>query len=243
MSLHTARVAPEKRLHRPPAAVQFSGGRGEDVSQRIGAIETEYMGHRFRSRIEARWAVAFDAIGIRWAYESQGFEGGGARWLPDFYLPDCQCWVEVKGLDIVPPSDRAKMLAVLGSGAVPDYLGSIDYGSPNCGVALLGDIPADDHGHYFFPMLRHSLSMGHLWDTSAFACNRGEDSYRLVAASPGLIGIMMGYSRPIQADASVDAAWSTKPFYLGHIAAYPRVRSAFNAARSARFEHGERGGR
>lgn len=29
----------------------------------IKAIETEYDGHKFRSRLEARWAVFFNAIG------------------------------------------------------------------------------------------------------------------------------------------------------------------------------------
>lgn len=33
------------------------------VSNDIKAIETEYDGHRFRSRLEARWAVFFNAIG------------------------------------------------------------------------------------------------------------------------------------------------------------------------------------
>ena len=40
----------------------------------IAAIQTRYAGCRFRSRIEARWAVFFDALGIRWEYEPQGFD-------------------------------------------------------------------------------------------------------------------------------------------------------------------------
>lgn len=28
------------------------------------AIETRYKGYRFRSRLEARWAVFFDALGL-----------------------------------------------------------------------------------------------------------------------------------------------------------------------------------
>ena len=32
----------------------------------IKAIETRYNGYRFRSRTEARWAVFFDAFGIRY---------------------------------------------------------------------------------------------------------------------------------------------------------------------------------
>ena len=60
------------------------------------AIPTKYRGCRFRSRLEARWAVLFDQIGIGWLYEPQGFSIGGQRYLPDFLL-ECGTWVEVKG--------------------------------------------------------------------------------------------------------------------------------------------------
>lgn len=64
----------------------------------IKAIETQYKGYRFRSRLEARWAVFFDALGVRWEYEKEGFElGDGIRYLPDFWLPDMDLWIEVKG--------------------------------------------------------------------------------------------------------------------------------------------------
>ncbi len=63
----------------------------------IKAIETQYKGYRFRSRLEARWAVALDALGMRWRYESEGFEvAPGCRYLPDFYLPDWDIYLEVK---------------------------------------------------------------------------------------------------------------------------------------------------
>ena len=39
----------------------------------IKAIETYYKGYRFRSRLEARWAVFFDAAGIKYEYEPEGF--------------------------------------------------------------------------------------------------------------------------------------------------------------------------
>ena len=38
----------------------------------IKAIETVYKGYRFRSRLEARWAVFFDALGIHYRYELEG---------------------------------------------------------------------------------------------------------------------------------------------------------------------------
>ena len=37
-------------------------------------IETIYNGYRFRSRLEARWAVFFDACRIKYQYEPEGFE-------------------------------------------------------------------------------------------------------------------------------------------------------------------------
>ncbi|MEU9797075.1 hypothetical protein AB0E27_42150 [Streptomyces sparsogenes] len=67
----------------------------------IRAIETSYAGHRFRSRLEARWAVFFDKMGIRWEYEPQGYAVGPDSerkpYLPDFWLPKEKLWVEVKG--------------------------------------------------------------------------------------------------------------------------------------------------
>lgn len=66
----------------------------------IKAIETEYRGYRFRSRLEARWAVFFDTLGIKWEYETEGFENEhGDRYLPDFYLRDFDIWCEVKPND------------------------------------------------------------------------------------------------------------------------------------------------
>lgn len=63
------------------------------------AIETVYKGYRFRSRLEARWAVFFDKFGIEWIYEPEGFDLGEIGWyLPDFYLPETQWFVEVKGI-------------------------------------------------------------------------------------------------------------------------------------------------
>ena len=52
-------------------------------------IETEYKGYRFRSRLEARWAVFFDACGVRWEYEPEGYVlTDGQYYLPDFLLHD-----------------------------------------------------------------------------------------------------------------------------------------------------------
>lgn len=70
----------------------------------IKPIETEYKGYRFRSRLEARWAVFFDAIGAEWEYEPEGFElSDGTKYLPDFLLKNVrgrgtkEIYVEIKG--------------------------------------------------------------------------------------------------------------------------------------------------
>lgn len=50
-------------------------------------IETKYKGYKFRSRLEARWAVFFEGMGLDWTYEPEGFElPSGAWYLPDFFV-------------------------------------------------------------------------------------------------------------------------------------------------------------
>lgn len=57
------------------------------MSKSIKPIETTYNGYRFRSRLEARWAVFFDTLGIVYEYEPEGFElESGKRYLPDFLV-------------------------------------------------------------------------------------------------------------------------------------------------------------
>lgn len=60
------------------------------------AIETTYQGYRFRSRLEARWAVFFNALGVAWVYEEQGFALRSGLYLPDFFLPEYRLYVEIK---------------------------------------------------------------------------------------------------------------------------------------------------
>lgn len=68
------------------------------------AIPTRYKGYNFRSRLEARWAVFFDALGIKWEYEPEGYElSDGTRYLPDFRLnlpSGLTTWIEVKPIFI-----------------------------------------------------------------------------------------------------------------------------------------------
>lgn len=87
----------------------------------IKAIPTEYNGHLFRSRLEARWAVFFDACGVEWEYEPEGYDlGDGVRYLPDFLLHGVEgraggdLYVEVKGRMTPFDAEKIKRFAVAG---------------------------------------------------------------------------------------------------------------------------------
>lgn len=65
----------------------------------IKAIPTIYNGQKYRSKLEAEYAKGMDEEGIKFLYEPEGFEfSDGTRYLPDFYLPDYDIFVEVKGV-------------------------------------------------------------------------------------------------------------------------------------------------
>jgi hypothetical protein len=79
----------------------------------LKAIDTAYKGYLFRSRLEARWAVFFDALGLKWEYEVEGYDLDGVWYLPDFLVKTPQgadMWVEVKREDVVtdPKFERFK---------------------------------------------------------------------------------------------------------------------------------------
>lgn len=203
----------------------------------IKAIETHYGGHHFRSRLEARWAVFFDHMGIRWQYELEGFEVRGVyaeppyrRYLPDFYLPATATWVEVKG-------DENKLnfnlLADLidWGGALPGVENSR---GGEAGLLLLGDIPRTHGKTPVHPLLQHSKG----------GC------VRLAAFKRG--GLVT-YDAPETVD-YFDSSWggdqntyewaaTTRKYHTGTWAVVgdgdPEVVAALRAARSARFEHGE----
>ena len=73
------------------------------VDKSIVPIPTRYSGYHFRSRLEARWAVVFDALGVEWEYEKEGYETPYGWYLPDFWIP-IKTWedgygyfIEIKG--------------------------------------------------------------------------------------------------------------------------------------------------
>lgn len=76
---------------------------------------TVYKGIQFRSRLESRWAIFFDTLQIKWIYEPRSIFiecddrvkdvcpcepqncPGYIYYTPDFYLPDFDQNVEIKG--------------------------------------------------------------------------------------------------------------------------------------------------
>ena len=121
--------------------------------QDIASIPTQYNGTLFRSRLEARWAVFFDLMRIKWEYEPQCFEQDDGdcviQYLPDFYLTELECWVEVKATqnNLNADWDR-KMRSIL------DYFPSPIYETLDAswrGFIILGSIPMGDQTPYSFP--------------------------------------------------------------------------------------------
>jgi hypothetical protein len=113
----------------------------------IKAIETVYNGYRFRSRLEARWAVFFDTLGVKYEYEPEGFElPDGERYLPDFkvskvyspHYPPASCWIEIKGpmpeheellkLRQFVETAKTNMILVIGTPDIPKTMNGDPYG-------------------------------------------------------------------------------------------------------------------
>lgn len=73
-------------------------GKESGGAEVLRAIQTEYGGYRFRSRTEARWAIFLDTLGVPYEYEKEAYHfGPGGQYLPDFWLPEQKCFVEIKG--------------------------------------------------------------------------------------------------------------------------------------------------
>jgi hypothetical protein len=205
---------------------------------KIKAIETQYAGCRFRSRLEARWAVFFDQMKIRWEYEAQGFEVSrrcylsGAyddmfRYLPDFWLPDLDVYAEVKGS----LTDQECLRLLDAAGHLSSPVGGCNDGGGH-DLVVLGPVP--DPRLPAIPLRLH-LHKGDLtltiWALAREGCPSAGSVFDTIADDSG----RLHYS----------TADIIKSLLGGHV--QPSVRlsrrytEALSAARSARFEHGERG--
>jgi hypothetical protein len=211
----------------------------------IKAIETRYAGCRFRSRLEARWAVFFNALNIPWEYEPQGFQTGAGLYLPDFWLPEIKTWVEVKGSE--KQVDVQRFVDMLDYGQGPSgtsHCGEFDwhYGDCNHGILFLGPIPRPASGR----VQAHSILLHHkgvIQRLRTFDASGHLDETALWARckEPAFNGQGLGgsydYGNPGWTEASSYPIRLINTCDLG----FDVVDEAYRAARSARFEHGERG--
>jgi len=56
-----------------------------------------YKNNCFRSTWESNFAKWLDKNNIKWLYESKTFKLDNGTYTPDFYLPEFNLWIEVKG--------------------------------------------------------------------------------------------------------------------------------------------------
>lgn len=92
------------------------------------AIETKYHGFKFRSRLEARWAVFFDTLGIKYHYEQEGYSLEGTPYLPDFYLPKQDYFIEIKGQEPTKEEkEKARLLSLYTGKPVFLFFGNIAF--------------------------------------------------------------------------------------------------------------------
>ena len=181
--------------------------------QSIKPIETVYNGYRFRSRLEARWAVFFDAAGIRYEYEPEGFNlGDGIYYLPDFYLPDDDVWVEIKG-KALSDEEREKIERFC--------IAKCDLANGGSKFRLLeGQIPSKLIGVT-------GVTEDNFCGIPSFAYV-SPDEFEKFNVEMGL-----GFTKKLESGVLLGAIWTPS-------CGFSKMCHALKVARQARFEHGEK---
>lgn len=204
------------------------------------AIDTVYKGCAFRSRLEARWAVLFDALGIEWRYEAERYGNERHTYLPDFYLPFTKTWVEVKGDSSALRQDWERMASLLDFGGVlPDFADS-GYMTPR-GLLLLGEIPdvSDFWGLMFHPVIQHRKGLVRNWLLFHPKYVVLADFEKLAPQFEFEPGAEL--EEAIELESGPTAGWEVESKRQASSKAFPAVLDAYRVARAARFEHGSNG--
>lgn len=199
----------------------------------VKPIETEYKGYKFRSRLEARWAVFFDNAEIRYEYEPEGYEVDWyekpTRYLPDFYLLDFDVYCEVK------PNNEKLFEESEKIGVCIDYLNT----PISSGLVLLGPVPyADPEDDVFAAHDMLYWNKGVVLKRIRFKMRRHGYPTELITVCDGIDYMSEG----IPVSASVDATFYEEDDFCHWMTLkdlgieWP----AYKAARQARFEHGEK---
>lgn len=202
----------------------------------IKAIDTEYGGHLFRSRLEARWAVYFDELGIQWEYETEGFRlPDGTTYLPDFRAKTPQgddWWVEVKPYGVTTdPKFRAFERALQDQADQVDVNGEC-VGSPTR-TTLVSGTPLQMLADYY-----------HCPRCGVFTDQVGGDLWLWCDAcdweTPA--GASIGVPYPggfLGGNWDTHKGWLVYPNRGSLIRVETRSAAAAKKAQQARFEHGE----
>jgi hypothetical protein len=174
----------------------------------IKALETHYKGYRFRSRLEARWAIYFDTIGLKWEYEKEGYNLGSAgTYLPDFWLSQVNMWAEVKPQEFnQEENEKAKALANSTRFPVLRLIGMPDFRVYWAWLPQPPKFGDMDEMDYIVSMYHHYPTTEHRFYANTEFFGLSEDE-------------MMVEVRATYGDT---------------------MEKGIEAARSARFEHGER---
>lgn len=215
----------------------------------IKPIETIYNGYRFRSRLEARWAVFFDRLGVKYEYEPEGFHlPDGSNYLPDFRVMchgtrgDCldtawPLYIEVKGEMDERSANKIKSFSY--------YNAYSDFDWPD---------PEDPKYHEKVEKWEKEISKAHM--PLLLVGNIPVIKYPDDVTNSDVMGSYeeMGFDlypfnyETVDGDhfAAYPAADKHGRFYLmgddcHYINCYdePRVMAAYKTAQQARFEHGE----
>ncbi len=197
------------------------------MSRPVKAIETRYKGYRFRSRLEARWAVFFDTLELPWEYEKEGYHLDSGLYLPDFWLPSLEAWLEVK--PVAPTDEERKLCEELAEGT--DHPVIIGIGLPGscsllvyCSDTTDGSGGTDWWGDVAYESVRWALVM---------------QGYHCHYLSPYIV-LDSGNNFGSRAFLTPNwNSWSGMALSFECLPDDPSILAAYSAARSARFEHGE----
>jgi len=202
----------------------------------IKPIETEYNGYRFRSRLEARWAVFFDAAGIEYQYEPEGFDlGGGYYYLPDFFLPQIELrdnriglYIEVKG--VLSEDDKQKIRLFSGEEVYKDgkIQSADDYWYYKC------EAPDESYPIMCVGQIPQGFDGGWTWHEA----NEDEYYYWTFAHIDGDEYWCDFYKKK---NGNVCVCGPDNDYMMDNgLEGFYAFNDAFRIARQARFEHGEK---
>ncbi len=195
---------------------------------KIKPIEPTYNGYRFRSRLEARWALYFDLVNIKYEYEPEGYVlENGECYLPDFYLPEVNAYFEVKhaslkGKDVSGAKEKLELLAK----------------AKDCFAMLCRGDPVDNFIVAYIPYIG-------IW-TSAEIIKNAEvmDDNQLDIYTAFNSGFVVGGRYKKESFECRTVNGHTSRFFLPFNTIYSFECIPYKeqlAARQARFEHGECG--